>query len=167
MVNKTSSKKPRLTNKQRAFVEAYLETLNATESARRAGYKGNDDTLAAVGYENLRKPQIKEVVDDRLAEMIMSANEVLTGITDIASGSLSMFMSDDPPYQLDMKKVKKYGHLVKKLSKRPDGGWQIEIYDKQKAQDQLGKYHQLFTDRVKHEGDVNVLVWDRTVETKK
>ena len=36
MVNKTSSKKPRLTNKQRAFVEAYLETLNATEAASAA-----------------------------------------------------------------------------------------------------------------------------------
>ena len=79
---------------------------------------------------------------------------------------MTMFMSDIPPYQLDMKKVKEHGHLVKKLTKRGDGGWQIEIYDKQKAQDQLGKYHQLFTDRVKHEGDIN-LVWDLTVTEKK
>ena len=165
---KEQKKKPRLTNKQRAFVEAYLECgMNATEAARRAGYQGNGNSLRAIGSQNLAKLNIRELIDARLKEMAMSADEVVSGIEDIAKGSLSMFMADDPPYQLDMKKVKKYGHLVKKLTKKSDGGWQIEIYDKQKAQDQLGKYHQLFTDRVKHEGDVNVLVWDRTVETKK
>ena len=43
----------KLTPKQRAFVEHYLESWNATKAARRAGYRGNSNTLAVVGWENL------------------------------------------------------------------------------------------------------------------
>jgi phage terminase small subunit len=54
---------PQLTLKQRRFVRAYLETGNATESARRAGYAGSDETLAVVGSENLRKPGIAAALE--------------------------------------------------------------------------------------------------------
>lgn len=56
-------KDKQLTVKQDAFCK-WLFTPgseifgNATESARRAGYKGNTGTLATVGKENIRKPQI-------------------------------------------------------------------------------------------------------------
>jgi phage terminase small subunit len=49
-----------LTEKQRRFVEAY--DGNATEAARLAGYEGDDATLAQVGYENLRKPEIVQAI---------------------------------------------------------------------------------------------------------
>lgn len=54
-----------LTPKQARFVEAYMGAAagNATEAARLAGYKGNDVTLASVGKENLRKPQIAEQIN--------------------------------------------------------------------------------------------------------
>lgn len=50
----------KLTAKQNAFVAAYIGSAkgNATEAARIAGYKGNDETLRAVGHENLTKPHI-------------------------------------------------------------------------------------------------------------
>ena len=41
---------------------------NATEAARRAGYKGNDMTLGQVGAENLKKPQIREAVAARVSK---------------------------------------------------------------------------------------------------
>lgn len=46
-----------LTDKQRAFVGFYLKTLNATQSAIKAGYSKR--TAGFIGYENLQKPQIK------------------------------------------------------------------------------------------------------------
>jgi phage terminase small subunit len=63
----------KLSPKQRAFVEAYAG--NATEAARIAGYKGTYFTLATVGKENLKKPQIwvaiqargKDEADSRIA----------------------------------------------------------------------------------------------------
>ncbi len=48
--------------------------MNATEAARRAGYKGNDHTLQVVGYENLMKPVIKAEIDARLADALSGAD---------------------------------------------------------------------------------------------
>lgn len=53
----------KLTPKQKRFVAEYLKTGNATESARRAGYAGNDVTLGQVGAENLKKPQIANAIE--------------------------------------------------------------------------------------------------------
>lgn len=48
----------KLTLKQQRFVNAYLRTGNAKESAKIAGYEGNEHTLEQMGYENLRKPEV-------------------------------------------------------------------------------------------------------------
>jgi phage terminase small subunit len=52
-----------LTARQSKFVKVFAG--NATEAARLAGYTGNDVTLAAVGFENLRKPHIRAAIDQR------------------------------------------------------------------------------------------------------
>ena len=66
----TASKQHRFTAKQAAFIKWYcsaMVNMNGTEAARRAGYKGNDRTLAAVAIENLGKPMIREEIDRRIA----------------------------------------------------------------------------------------------------
>ena len=45
-----------LTNKQQKFVNEYLIDYNATQAALRAGY--SPKTAYAMGWENLRKPEI-------------------------------------------------------------------------------------------------------------
>lgn len=76
----------KLTYKQQLFVEAYLGAAkgNATEAARLAGYKGNDQTLASVGAENLKKPQIASRVRARVDAVGMSADEVLNELAAVA-----------------------------------------------------------------------------------
>lgn len=76
-----------LTTKQRLFVEAYLANPNATEAARRAGYAGNDVTLGAVGHENLKKPQIAEMLAERVQTAIITADEILQDVKGIAKTS--------------------------------------------------------------------------------
>jgi hypothetical protein len=49
-----------MTPKQERFVQEYLIDLNATQAAIRAGYK--EKRADAIGYENLRKPEIKKAV---------------------------------------------------------------------------------------------------------
>lgn len=49
-----------LNPKQEKFVLEYLKDLNATQAAIRAGYSAK--TAAAIGSENLRKPQIMEAI---------------------------------------------------------------------------------------------------------
>lgn len=57
----------KLTLKQRRFIDAYIETGNATEAARRAGYR--EKAAYAIGAENLRKPQIQNAIQERLDKM--------------------------------------------------------------------------------------------------
>ena len=63
-----------LNNKQRRFVDEYLIDLNATQAAIRAGYSAK--TAGQIGDENLKKPEIKQAVSDRMKD-----REQRTGIT--------------------------------------------------------------------------------------
>ena len=51
----------RLTLKQQKFAVNYAKTGNGLQSAKAAGYKGSENTLAVVANENLRKPNIKNI----------------------------------------------------------------------------------------------------------
>nr|DAI55661.1 MAG TPA: Terminase small subunit [Caudoviricetes sp.] len=79
-----------LTVKQRRFVDAYIETGNAAEAARRAGYKSRN--ADAMGRENLRKPTVRKVLDARLKELedaqIADAREVLIHLTSAMRGEI-------------------------------------------------------------------------------
>lgn len=57
----------KLTHKQQAFVDAYCGPSkgNATDAARRAGYKGSERTIISIGAENLTKPDIAAAIDER------------------------------------------------------------------------------------------------------
>lgn len=57
----------KLTPKQEAFVDYYIETGNATEAARRAGYSRG--IANRIGTENLSKPVIQQAIKARQAEI--------------------------------------------------------------------------------------------------
>lgn len=65
----------KLTPKQKAFADEYLICGNATEAAKKAGYK--EKAAYAMGAENLKKPQIsayiaerqKQIEDSRIADV--------------------------------------------------------------------------------------------------
>lgn len=58
----TSNGVVKLTDKQKRFIEEYLIDLNATQAAIRAGY--SEKTAYSIGEENLKKPEIKRVIED-------------------------------------------------------------------------------------------------------
>lgn len=80
----------KLTEKQKRFVDYYIETGNKTEAAKKAGY--SEKTAASIGDENLRKPAIKAAIDARLRELegkrIAKADEVLQFLTSTLRGEL-------------------------------------------------------------------------------
>ena len=55
-----------LTEKQARFVAEYLVDLNATDAAKRAGY--SEKTAYAIGFENLRKPEIQDAIQEAMAQ---------------------------------------------------------------------------------------------------
>lgn len=63
----------KLTAKMQRFCEEYLIDFNATQAAIRAGY--SKKTAYAIGIENLKKPQIK-VVLNRLKAQVSEKTEI-------------------------------------------------------------------------------------------
>lgn len=80
----------KLTIKQQKFIDAYIETGNATEAARQAGY--NEKNANRIAAENLSKLVIKEEIEKRRAE-IKSAKtadliEVMEFLTSVMRGEV-------------------------------------------------------------------------------
>ena len=51
-----------LTEKQKAFCREYILDWNATRAAKMAGY--SEKTAEVIGFENLRKPNIKDYIEE-------------------------------------------------------------------------------------------------------
>lgn len=85
----------KLTPKQKRFVKYYLETDNATQAVIRAGYDlgskhGTDNpelTAAAIGSENLTKPNIQQAINNAMIKQKITPEYVLSGIAHLAETS--------------------------------------------------------------------------------
>ena len=85
------------TNKQACFVDEYLIDLNATQAAIRAGY--SKKTAGQIGDENLKKPQIQGLIEDRMKarekRTHITADRVLQELARIAFFDLRKLYRDD------------------------------------------------------------------------
>lgn len=152
-----------LTDKQKVFIECYLQCWNASEAARLAGYSVS--AAAVIGHENLIKPNIKAAINARLAELKMGADETLVRLASHARSSMETFVNvrDDGAAELDLTKAEeaKALHLIKKLKTtrrtikngESEVTTEIELHDSQAALVVLGKHHKLFTEKVLHGND--------------
>jgi phage terminase small subunit len=154
--NKSASSRAaeaKLRAKQQAFVEFYLQSWNAADAARKAGYSAR--SARSIGAENLTKPDIRALIDERLAKMEMGSDEVLARLSDMASSTMADFIktTKSGSATLDLPKAAKAGklHLIKKFRVGVEGV-SIELYDSLAALVQLGRYHKLFVDRQEHTG---------------
>ncbi len=160
-----ASELPKLSTKQKLFVEAYLTCANGTQAAIRAGYSRK--TAASIASENLRKPEIRAHIDARLAEAKAGADEVIAVLTDQMYGTMGDFLIVDKKGNTTVSFTPERLHLIRKLKQswrtiEADGeiateeSVEIELHDSQAAAVQLGRYHKLFTDNKAVSGDINV-----------
>ncbi|EGT4144053.1 terminase small subunit [Clostridium perfringens] len=144
----------KLTNRQKAFADYYIELGNATEAARRAGYKGKN--VNKIASENLAKLDIKQYIDERMAliesERIAKAEEVLQYLTRVLRGEEvePLAVQEQRPVIGDDGKKKGYETVTNIIDMRPS------LRDRNKAAELLGKRYRLFVDKV--EADVNQTV---------
>ena len=147
---------PRLTNKQREFINQYfLCNMNGTEAVIQAGYQcKNRQTAAAIASENLRKTHVREAIEKRLEENTISANQVLHILSVQALGDIRYVMSGEEPSirtalennaTATIKKWKKRRVVTEKTTITEV---EIELHDPQAAAVQLGRYYKLFTDKI-------------------
>ena len=123
----------KLTPKQKAFADYYIETGNATEAAIRAGY--NKKTARQIGSMNLTKVDIKIYIEERLKEIENKR---------IADG----------------KEVLEYLSKVMRGEEKDQFGLEASLQDRTKAAELLGKRYRLFTEKVEFEGNQQVQIVD-------
>ena len=123
----------KLTLKQKAFADYYIETGNATEAAIRAGY--NKKTARQIGSMNLTKVDIKAYIEERLKEIESKR---------IADG----------------KEVLEYLSKVMRGEEKDQFGLDASLQDRTKAAELLGKRYRLFTEKVEVDGVQQVQIVD-------
>lgn len=124
-------KEKKLTERQKRFIDYYIETGNATEACRRAGYKGNN--LNRVASENLLKLDefIKPKLETKDKERIASQDEVLEFLTRVIRGE-----------ELDQ------------------FGLDASLKDRLESAKLLGQRYGAFTHKVEHTGSIPVVIED-------
>ena len=148
-----------LTAKQELFVITYLQCWNAAKAARTAGSKGNDCT---VGHGVLHNPKVAAIIRDRLEEYAMPAFEALARLAQIARASVSDFLVYDPDtghFHIsvpDDMTIEQSFLAVKKIKVLPNGSIEMEMYDKLRALELIGKHFRLFADILEAKSDIEL-----------
>ena len=126
-------------NKEDIFAIEYVKDFNGTQAAIRAGYTTNPKSAAEIASRLLRKVKVSRAIKAHVAERLMGPDEVLLRIADIARGSLDDCLNDKG--KIDVVKAKEAGklHLVRRYSSSEKFGEAVELYDKLKALELLGK----------------------------
>ena len=79
-----------LTPKQKAFADCYIECGNATEAARKAGYK--EESCRTIGCQNLTKRNISAYIAEHMQAQnearVASADEVLQFFSSVMRGEV-------------------------------------------------------------------------------
>ena len=169
-----------LTEKQARFVAEYLVDLNATDAAIRAGY--SEKTAYAIGFENLRKPEIQEAIraemEARAKRTEITQDRVLLELARIAFSDSTDYVrivstpapttvvDEDGEIQQVMRNVQRV-ELVDTDRIPPDKraaiagikegkyGIELKLYDKLRALEQIGRHLGMFSDNLQISGKVD------------
>lgn len=131
--------------KQRDFVLAYIETKNATESAKRAGY--SEKTSYSIGQRLLKKVEIQQaiasVVDPLVEKQLVTIEEIIKELKDIGMADWRDFLEI---------RYGKDGQIIDAT---------LKLGDKVKALNLLGDYVGAWKPKeVKHSGEVGFSLTD-------
>ena len=121
-----------LTEKQKRFIDFYIETGNATESARMAGYQAKTDkAMGNIGSENLEKLGvfIQKKLNAKENSRIASQDEVLEYLTKVMRGQ-----------------------------EKDQFGFDASLQDRTKCAELLGKRYGTFKEKVDVGGAVPVII---------
>lgn len=123
----------KLTPKQKAFADYYIECGNATEAARKAGYK--EKYAGTNANKLLKNTKVSQYITERMKAVeekrIATGDEVLKYLTAVMRG--------EEKDQFDL---------------------EASLQDRTKAAELLGKRYGLFKDKVEVEAEIGVTIVD-------
>lgn len=149
MARKRQQEDPELALKRERFILAYLGEArgNGAEAARMAGYSEANARFEAARL--LTNANVRARIDEVLNAEAMSAAEVLHEVTRVAQAPITAFMQVIRPAETDDD-----GNETAPMMVRLDYGAKV------KSLELLGKYHQLWTDKIQHSGEVLIRGYD-------
>lgn len=137
----------KMTKKQKRFCDEYLIDLNATQAAIRAGY--SKKTAYSIGVENLKKPDIKKYISERMAEkesaLIADQDEVLRYLTAVLRGESRSSV-------VVVESTGDFTSAAREMEKAPDEK------EKLKAAELLGKRYGIYTERTEQAVDMDLKI---------
>ena len=141
----------KLTEKQKAFCDYYIESLNATESYKRAYKITKQSTAETNASRLLSNAKVKTYIDEKLKEIqsnrIAKAEEVLAFLSSSLRGEIDEeVVATESDGEGGIKPI-----ILKK---------QLSAKDRIKAAELLGKRYALFTEKVDLEANVGVTIID-------
>ena len=128
----------KLTLKQKKFIDFFIETGNATESARLAGYNAKTEkAMGNIGSENLEKlgAFIAKKMNEKQKATIASQDEVLEYLTKVMRGE-----------------------------EKDSFGLDASLQDRTKCAELLGKRYGTFKEKVDLTGKLPVVICDDITE---
>lgn len=139
--------------KQQVFIDEYLNCLNASEAARRAGYNGKSNV---VGSQLLANLSIEAEIDRRLKEKHLNADSVLARVSELANSDIVTFADVRRITDLKDEKYKGKTHVIKKFKSkitrdalgREIEEVELELYGADASMDKMMRYHGLYNDKV-------------------
>jgi phage terminase small subunit len=166
----------RLTPKQQLFITEYLQCWNGAEAARRAGY--SKVTVRQRAFYLLRQPHIMTAIEQRLSEHIMSADEALARLAQLARTDLSSYLSVERDadgqerIHLDLARIKREekGHLIRSVRVSGTNVIRLEFFNTQKilmllAQSLL-RASQSTPQEQSGDGQMSLADWELLIESR-
>ncbi len=142
----------KLTEKQRAFCDYYIESLNATESYKKA-YPNvtKQRTAESAGNRLLSNVEVRKYIDEQLQKMqsnrIADATEVLEYLTK----GMRQELEEEVVVTVNKGEFTSEPQIIKK---------KISIKDSNKCAELLGKRYGLYTEKLEVNGDMGVKIVD-------
>ena len=140
--------------REQRFIELFIETNNGTRSALAAGYGRNLNTAGNIAHGLLRRPKIKNAIDQRnaqiMAELDFTPDRIIRELAKVAGANAADFVSidDDGKPHLDLTGVKRaqMAAVATVDSETTEFGVKarIKTHDKLKALDMLAKMATLY-----------------------
>lgn len=132
---------------QKRFADYYIESGNATDSYKRAGYKAKGKSIEVNASKLLRNPKVSEYIAKVMAskdkERIASQDEILTYLTMVMRGDMK---------EETLRGLGKGFQEIENID--------VSAKDRIKAAELLGKRYALWTDKQQLEGNVGVTIVD-------
>lgn len=139
----------KLTEKQKAFCDYYIESLNATESYKKAYPNCKKDATARTNSSKLlTNTNIKKYIDEQLQQMQSNRIADATEILEYLTKGMRQELEEEVVVMVNKGEFTSEPQTVKK---------KISIKDSNKCAELLGKRYGLYTEKL--EADVNQVIF--------